>query len=268
MLCKNSKFYLTLCSHLKTSGVSGPKARPPTVPSSFSLRCEERAAKRKEFFQKLEEKTNAKILVSGRRIADGKSHGIDHLKTLGVSGPKARPPTVPSSFSLRCEERAAKRKEFFQKLEEKTNAKILVSGRRIADGKSHGIDHLKTLGVSGPKARPPTVPSSFSLRCEERAAKRKEFFQKLEEKTNAKILVSGRRIADGKSHGIDHLKTLGVSGPKARPPTVPSSFSLRCEERAAKRKEFFQKLEEKTNAKEANKVYLQAKNKAISRPIF
>ncbi|CAL5331831.1 unnamed protein product [Camellia sinensis] len=136
-----------------------------------------------------------------------------------------------------------------------------VSRRRIADGKSHGIDHLKTSGVSGPKARRPTVPSPFSLRCEDRAAKRKEFFQKLEEKTNAKILVSGRRIADGKSHGIDHLKTSGVSGPKARPPTVPSSFSLRCEERAAKRKEFFQKLEEKTNAKEANKVYLQAKNK-------
>ncbi|CAL5421202.1 unnamed protein product [Camellia sinensis] len=64
-------------SHLKTSGVSGPKARPPIVPSSFSLRCEERAAKRKEFFQKLEEKTNAKILVFGRRIADGKSHGIE-----------------------------------------------------------------------------------------------------------------------------------------------------------------------------------------------
>ncbi|XP_028090218.1 uncharacterized protein LOC114290481 isoform X3 [Camellia sinensis] len=67
-------------SHLKTSGVSGPKARRPTVPSPFSLRCEDRAAKRKElfqFFQKLEEKTNAKILVSGRRIADGKSHGIE-----------------------------------------------------------------------------------------------------------------------------------------------------------------------------------------------
>ncbi|XP_028100561.1 uncharacterized protein LOC114299917 isoform X3 [Camellia sinensis] len=125
--------------------------------------------------------------------------------------------------------------------------------------------HLKTSGVSGPKARRPTVPSPFSLRCEDRAAKRKEFFEKLEEKTNAKILVSGRRIADGKSHRIDHLKTLGVFGPKARPPTVPASFSLRCEERAAKRKEFFQKLEEKRNAKEANKVYLQAKNKQISR---
>ncbi|CAL5439038.1 unnamed protein product [Camellia sinensis] len=143
-----------------------------------------------------------------------------------------------------------------------------VSRRRIADGKSHGIDHLKTSGVSGPKARRPTVPSPFSLRCEDRAAKRKEFFQKLEEKTNAKILVSGRRIADGKSHGIDHLKTSGVSGPKARPPTVPSSFSLRCEERAAKRKEFFQKLEEKTNANEANKVYLQAKNKiSLTQPM-
>ncbi|KAI7998626.1 hypothetical protein LOK49_LG10G00221 [Camellia lanceoleosa] len=114
-------------------------------------------------------------------------------------------------------------------------------------------------------------------------------------------LVSGRRIADGKSHGIDHLKTSGVSGPKARPPIVPSSFSLRCEERAAKRKgaspdpftpyisavlliycfadvfslyfyhllfQFFQKLEEKTNAKEADKVHLQAKNKiSLTQPL-
>ncbi|CAL5421201.1 unnamed protein product [Camellia sinensis] len=88
--------------------------------------------------------------------------------------------------------------------------------------------------------------------------------------------VSGRRIADGKSDGID-LKEEGTMGGRALGPDtpepfedlrciwtqsttshrlVPSSFSLRCEERAAKRKE---KLEEKTNAKGADKVHLQAK---------
>ncbi|KAI3497637.1 hypothetical protein L1887_33086 [Cichorium endivia] len=43
--------------------------------------------------------------------------------------------------------------------------------------------------------------------------------------------------------------------------TVPSSFSFRSEERAAKRKEFFQKLEEKCNTKETEKIHLQPKLK-------
>ncbi|GKV43503.1 hypothetical protein SLEP1_g50790 [Rubroshorea leprosula] len=45
------------------------------------------------------------------------------------------------------------------------------------------------------------------------------------------------------------------TGSKARP------FSFRSEERAAKRKEFFQKLEEKLNSKEAEKVQVQTRSK-------
>ncbi|CAL5381811.1 unnamed protein product [Camellia sinensis] len=219
-------------------------------------------AQRKAYFEALYNRNGAKkpaALLEEQNAACNEPNVMEETSRDSSNPPRI--PTRASANGLSVHSSTAPQEE---RRRSKPVDDCSVSRRRIADGKSHGIDHLKTSGVSGSKARRPTVPSPFSLRCEDRAAKRKEFFQKLEEKTNAKILVSGRRIADGKSHGIDHLKTLGVSGPKARPPTVPSSFSLRCEERAAKRKEFFQKLEEKTNAKEANKVYLQAKNK-ISR---
>ncbi|GMQ02109.1 hypothetical protein CsSME_00048491 [Camellia sinensis var. sinensis] len=222
-------------------------------------------AQRKAYFEALYNRNGAKkpaALLEEQNAACNEPNVMEETSRDSSNPPRI--PTTASANGLSVHSSTAPQEE---RRRSKPVDDCSVSRRRIADGKSHGIDHLKTSGVSGPKARCPTVPSPFSLRCEDRAAKRKElfqFFQKLEEKTNAKILVSGRRIADGKSHGIDHLKTSGVSRPKARPPTVPSSFSLRCEERAAKRKEFFQKLEEKTNAKEANKVYLQAKNKQIS----
>ncbi|CAL5381859.1 unnamed protein product [Camellia sinensis] len=217
-------------------------------------------AQRKAYFEALYKRNGAKkpaALLEEQNAACNEPNVMEETSRDSSNPPRI--PTRASANGLSVHSSTAPQEE---RRRSKPVDDCSVSRRRIADRKSHGIDHLKTSGVSGPKARPPTVPSSFSLRCEDRAAKRKEFFQKLEEKTNAKILVSGRRIADGKSHGINHLKTSGVSGPKGRPPTVPSSFSLRCEERAAKRKEFFQKLEEKTNAKEADKVYLQAKNKS------
>ncbi|XP_062149842.1 protein WVD2-like 7 isoform X2 [Alnus glutinosa] len=75
--------------------------------------------------------------------------------------------------------------------------------------------------------------------------------------------VSGRIAGDGKGHSLsmDFSKSSTVSGIKARSPTVSSPFTFRSEERAAKRKEFFQKMEEKLNAKEAEKVQLQSKPK-------
>ncbi|GMP29449.1 hypothetical protein CsSME_00004550 [Camellia sinensis var. sinensis] len=223
-------------------------------------------AQRKAYFEALCNRNGAKkpaALLEEQNAACNEPNVMEETSRDSSNPPRI--PTTASANGLSVHSSTAPQEE---RRRSKPVDDCSVSRRRIADGKSHGIDHLKTSGVSGPKARRPTVPSPFSLRCEDRAAKRKEFFQKLEEKTNAKILVSGRRIADGKSHGIDHLKTSSVSGPKARPPTVPSSFSLRCEERAAKRKEFFQKLEEKTNAKEANKVYLQAKNKiSLTQPM-
>lgn len=52
-----------------------------------------------------------------------------------------------------------------------------------------------------------------------------------------------------------------TSNGKRRSPCISSPFSFRSEERVAKRKEFFQKLQEKNKAKEAEKVQLETRSK-------
>ncbi|KAK6922339.1 TPX2, C-terminal [Dillenia turbinata] len=78
-------------------------------------------------------------------------------------------------------------------------------------------------------------------------------------KTLLSSSISGSRTVDGKWPSV----SAGYSAPSSicgsiRSPTVFSSFNFRSEERAAKRKQFFQMLEERRNSKEAEKV-LQAK---------
>ncbi|KAF7125033.1 hypothetical protein RHSIM_Rhsim12G0107400 [Rhododendron simsii] len=67
----------------------------------------------------------------------------------------------------------------------------------------------------------------------------------------AQVLEGGQQL------GNHNLHQQSASGYKGRPPIIASSFSFRCEERAAKHKE---KLEEKLNAGGEN-MRLQAKSK-------
>ncbi|KAJ8548320.1 hypothetical protein K7X08_030789 [Anisodus acutangulus] len=71
---------------------------------------------------------------------------------------------------------------------------------------------------------------------------------------------SRKKEGESLSHS-GNLKSINKHGNIACSPTVFSPFSLRSEERAAKRREFFQKLEQKLNTKEAEKEQRQAKPK-------
>ncbi|CAN4116174.1 unnamed protein product [Withania somnifera] len=81
-------------------------------------------------------------------------------------------------------------------------------------------------------------------------------------RTKADQSLCGSRKEEGES--LSHsgnLKSINKHGYIACSPTVFSPFSLRSEERAVKRREFFQKLEQKQNTKEAEKEQRQAKPK-------
>ncbi|XP_076909022.1 uncharacterized protein LOC143566128 [Bidens hawaiensis] len=67
-----------------------------------------------------------------------------------------------------------------------------------------------------------------------------------------------------KSVSINHSEASIASTKKPRSTTVFSSFSFKSDERAAKRKEFFQKLEEKGNINKTEKTRLQPKLKVIN----
>ncbi|PIA51442.1 hypothetical protein AQUCO_01100343v1 [Aquilegia coerulea] len=69
---------------------------------------------------------------------------------------------------------------------------------------------------------------------------------------------SRRKDVKCQSLCADHSKSSSLFGDKASRCSVSSSFSLRSEERAAKRKEYYQKLEEELKEKEAQKMQLEA----------
>ncbi|GKA25466.1 WVD2-like protein 7 [Tanacetum coccineum] len=90
-------------------------------------------------------------------------------------------------------------------------------------------------------------------------------------KTPSERLVNGSRTVTPKSHSTNHSDTSSPCTKKPRSPTVPSSFSFRSDERAAKRKEaspeldFFKKIEEKGNTNDTKKIQFQPKLKEKAR---
>ncbi|XP_052204635.1 uncharacterized protein LOC127809682 isoform X2 [Diospyros lotus] len=87
-------------SRLKTPGASVRKAQPPTVASSFSFRCEGRVAKRKEFFQKLQEKLNTKQTESKHVRSKPRKKVEDDFKELPLSTSSKAKSSEPASNQM------------------------------------------------------------------------------------------------------------------------------------------------------------------------
>ncbi|CAB4264216.1 unnamed protein product [Prunus armeniaca] len=68
-------------------------------------------------------------------------------------------------------------------------------------------------------------------------------------------------IADGIWTSSSKDQSSTANGSKPRPPIASCPFIFKSQERAEKRKEFFQRLEEKKNAKEAENKQLQLRSK-------
>ncbi|XP_060214112.1 protein WVD2-like 7 [Lycium barbarum] len=107
------------------------------------------------------------------------------------------------------------------------------------------VQQTSTLAsVSGISKRPSETPQRESRRA----------------RTDQSYCRSRKEEGESLSHS-GNLKSINKHGNVACSPTVFSPFSLRSEERAAKRREFFQKLEQKLNTEEAEKEQRQAKPK-------
>ncbi|XP_021292982.1 protein WVD2-like 7 [Herrania umbratica] len=77
--------------------------------------------------------------------------------------------------------------------------------------------------------------------------------------------VSGGVTGDGRWPSLSNCsKSSSASGTSTRSTISSSPFTFRSEERAAKRKEFFEKLEDKMNSKEAEKSQMQTRSKIVS----
>ncbi|CAN6442384.1 unnamed protein product [Victoria cruziana] len=84
----------------------------------------------------------------------------------------------------------------------------------------------------------------------------------IKEQNNLKPLKQGLPSkVEEDAHSSSSSPTIEGSKPRRIGSTPAYSFNFRCNERAEKRKEFFSKLEERNNAKEAERSSLQAKCK-------
>ncbi|KAK4358318.1 hypothetical protein RND71_023928 [Anisodus tanguticus] len=156
------------------------------------------------------------------------------------SNPKSRHMSI--KFSSHREETKKTLSPILEKVVNSRLVRSITKTPRVSK-----VQQTSTLAsVSGISKRPSETPQGETRRART--------------KLDQSFCRSRKKEGESLSHS-GNLQSINKHGNIACSPTVFSPFSLRSEERAAKRREFFQKLEQKLNTKEAEKEQRQAKPK-------
>ncbi|KAL6188151.1 hypothetical protein ACLB2K_039544 [Fragaria x ananassa] len=109
----------------------------------------------------------------------------------------------------------------------KTKLNKLVTGSVAADGICKSPSKDQSLAANGSKPRGPIKSCPFSLKSDERAAKRKEFFRRLEEKRSIEAEIKQSQMRSNKEKAVHDVKKLHQStGFKAK--DLSSGSQLLC----------------------------------------
>ncbi|KAD7116439.1 hypothetical protein E3N88_03707 [Mikania micrantha] len=142
------------------------------------------------------------------------------------------------------------------KISKQTN-QVNKNKKRLIKDKILGQSSVKSSSRKAPISE--SHPKNQIFKCDPRvpsvnvAEKNSQILTRPENKWSKTLLghsVNGNKTVVLKSHLSNLADTLITSAKKTRSITIPSAFSFKSDERAAKRKQFFQKLEEKPKLKE------------------
>ncbi|KAM5568076.1 protein WVD2-like 4 [Rosa sericea] len=144
--------------------------------------------------------------VTGSVAADGVCKSPSKDQSLAANGSKPRGPIKSCPFSLRSEERAAKRKEFFQRLEEKKNGEAESKQLPMRSNKEKAVNDVKKLRQStGLKAKDLSSGSQLLNNKVKKVPPTRSQSQKLErQSTTSKVLDPSTRPSVN-SHSSKHV---------------------------------------------------------------
>lgn len=228
-----------------TNMSNGHTTRPPKPQVSSSIKNLSNVS------GKLEKDVMSKRKMSGVDMSRSQNQAPVSLHVSLSLGSQRANTTVPQPFSLATDKRAS----IVENLGDKEIVKRAFKAFRHSLPMSSSPKAEISEGCSDIVADRRPAVQGRQLGTLQHASS--PFCRHLEEnEAKSKKLADSKR-GDDKCHSTES----SANGRKSNPTVASTTFSLKSDERAEKRKEFYMKLEEKLNAKEVEKNKIQAKTK-------